>query len=289
MRLVLTIFAGLTSGGVYAMVGAGLVLIFGVVRIPLVAHGATVIVGAYTAWRLSDAGVPYVLAIALGAVAGGLFGLFMALVVFDRLRGGEGSQRAALVASLGIIFAVEAILTERFGTQPIAITSSVHGSFTVGSTYFPKTQVVIIVAGVILVLGLELFVRRARWGRAMRAMALDRYAASLLGIPEHFLSVVAIVGGSLLAGAAGGLLASAYPVTPTDGATLSFDAFTVIIISGIGSVSGALAGGMILGLANAFFAGYVSSGYSDALTFALLLLVLVVRPEGIFRTRIMRD
>lgn len=283
-----TIVVGLVQGGVYALCAAGLVLIFSVAGVANLAHGETVVFGglvAYAArqfWHL-----PYVVAIGVGAVAAAALGLVFCAVVFDRLR--HAAEEGYLVASLGLIFIMEAVSTRAFGDEPRAVPGAPQHVHQVAGVRLPTIWVVILVTAVVLIALLRLLISRTTPGRAMRAMALNPYAAALMGISRRKYSFVAFGIGSLVAGVAGGLLASAFPLSATSGEDLAFKSFVVIIVAGIGSIGGALLGGVVIGVVGAIAAGYISSGYANTLIFSCLLLILILRPNGLFGVSLARD
>jgi branched-chain amino acid transport system permease protein len=276
-----TLFIGLVNGGVYALSAAGLLLIFSVAGVPNLAHGEVVMIGGLVAYEVAQRlDVPYVLAVLIGGGAGTVVGLVFSLAVFEHLRG--RAEEGFLIASLALIFIVEAVATQVFGTQPEIITSAPAGILTIGPARIPETWIIIIVVGVLLCIGLQLFTNRTNAGRVMRAMALNPYAALLMGIQQRVYSNLAFAIGSFCAGIAGGLLASSFPVDPTSGEDIAFKSFIIILFAGMGSIGGALVGGMILGIADAYLAGYVSSSYSDAYLFIILLAIIIIRPRGLF-------
>lgn len=283
-----TLVVGLVQGGVYALSATGLVLIFSVAGVANLAHGETVMLGglvAYAAralWHL-----PYVLAIVVGAIAAMCLGLAFSAVVFDRLR--RAAEEGFLVASVGLIFVCEALGTMVFGDAPRSVPGSPDHVYQLGGVRIPLIWLIIVVVACAATGLLYLFISRASAGRAMRAMAMNPYAATLMGISERRYSTQAFALGSLMAGIGGALLASAFPVSPLSGEDLAFKSFIVIIFAGLGSIGGALLGGMILGVVGAFASSYVSSGYANAFLFGFLLLVLVVRPNGLFGIALARD
>jgi branched-chain amino acid transport system permease protein len=278
--------AGLVQGGAYALSAVGLVLVFGVAGVPNLAHGEAVMVGGIVAAVVAGHGVPFVAAIALGAGAACLLGIAMGATVFDRLR--NSPLEGMLIASLALIFIIEAATTILAGDNPRAVQNAPSNTFRVFSAHLPASWLVVFVAGVGLIGVLQLLIRYTRWGRGMRAMALNPAAAIVVGIPARRYAILAFAVGSLLAGISGGLLAGAFPMDPTYGESVAFVAFTIIIFAGMGSIGGALVGGLFLGLVESFATAYLSSAYADTFQFLVLLGILLVRPEGLFGVRVER-
>lgn len=281
-----TTLAGLVQGGAYALSAVGLVLVFGVAGVPNLAHGEAVMVGGIVAAVVAGHGVPFVAAIALGAGAACLLGIAMGATVFDRLR--NSPLEGMLIASLALIFIIEAATTILAGDNPRAVQNAPSNTFRVFSAHLPASWLVVFVAGVGLIGVLQLLIRYTRWGRGMRAMALNPAAAIVVGIPARRYAILAFAVGSLLAGISGGLLAGAFPMDPTYGESVAFVAFTIIIFAGMGSIGGALVGGLFLGLVESFATAYLSSAYADTFQFLVLLGILLVRPEGLFGVRVER-
>jgi branched-chain amino acid transport system permease protein len=281
-----TTLAGLVQGGAYALSAVGLVLVFGVAGVPNLAHGESVMLGGIVAAVLASHGVPFAAAIALGAGAACLLGIVMGATVFDRLR--NFPLEGMLIASLALIFIIEAVTTELAGDNPRAVSNAPAGTFRVFGARLPASWLIVFVAGIGLIGVLQLLIRYTRWGRGMRAMALNPAAAVVVGIPTRRYAILAFAVGSLMAGISGGLLAGAFPMDPTYGESVAFVAFTIIIFAGMGSIGGALLGGLLLGLVESFATAYLSSAYADTFQFLVLLGILLIRPEGLFGVRVER-
>jgi branched-chain amino acid transport system permease protein len=278
-----TTLAGLVQGGAYSLSAVGLVLIFSVAGVPNLAHGESVMVGGIVAAILASHGLPFAAALLAGAAAACLLGVLMGAVVFDRLR--SSPAEGMLMASLALIFIIEATTTNFAGGNPRSLANAPTGVLKFAGARLPVTWLLVFVAGVGLVGVLQLLIRHTRWGRGMRAMALNPAAAVVVGIPARRYAILAFAVGSLLAGISGALLAAAFPMDPTYGESVAFVAFTIIIFAGIGSIGGALLGGLFLGLVETFATAYLSSAYAETFQFVVLLIILLVRPDGLFGVR----
>jgi branched-chain amino acid transport system permease protein len=282
----LTLFSGLAQGGAYALAAAGLVLVYSVAGVPNLAHGEILMVGGLVAAEVSIHGVPFIPAILIGTAVATLLGTVLG-AFFDYLRKNE--LTALLMASLGLIFVIQALSVNAFGFDPLGLRTAPGSHVTIDGARIPVTWLIIIVAAFVLIGAVMLITGHTTWGRGMRAMAVNPVAASVVGIPRRRYAMVAFVLGAVLAGIAGGLLVAAFPIDYTYGSSVAFVAFTIVIFAGIGSVGGALLGGMILGLVNAFATAYVSSSYAEVFEFLFLVVVLLLRPDGLFGVRVERD
>ncbi|HVW42184.1 MAG TPA: branched-chain amino acid ABC transporter permease [Amycolatopsis sp.] len=282
-----TIVVGLVEGGVYALSAVGLVLIFSVAGVANLAHGESVVVGGLVAYAAGTyAHVPYVLSIVVGAAAATVLGLILSLV-FDRLR--DAAETGVLMASLGLILIIEAFGVTVFGDEPKSVPAAPGHVLDLGGVRIPAVWAVIVVTAFVLTGLLRLYISASRPGRAMRAMAMNPYAATLMGIARRRYAMLAFAIGSCVAGIAGALLASAFPIGATSGEDIAFKAFIVIIFAGLGSIGGALAGGLLLGVIGAVASSYIDSGYANTFLFAFLLIVIVLRPNGLFGVNVARD
>lgn len=284
--MVEVIISGVAQGATYSLAALGLVLVFGVAGVPNLAHGEAVMIGGVLAGVAAAHDVPFAAAIVVGAGAACLLGIIVG-GVFDRLRNAPDDGK--IIASLALIFIIEASTTNFMGTDARSVRGGPEGSVRILGAPLPTSWLLILIVGVGLCLALAIAVRSTRWGRGMRAMSMNPTAAAVVGIPTRRYALLAFAIGSILAGIAGALLASAFPIDPTYGETVSFVAFTIIIFAGVGSIGGALLGGLLLGLVDAFGTAYLSSTYADSLQFAFLLVVLLFRPQGLFGLRVERD
>lgn len=279
---------GIVQGSIFALAAVGLSLIFGVVRVPHFAHGESVMVGGMVALiAVADHGVPLLAALALGVVAATALGVIISLFVFYPLR--KYPEVSLLITALSLVLIIEAGAFKLWGDSPRVIPGAPERVLHILSARVTVMRVVIVVVTAAVVLALHLFVQRTRTGRAMKAMALNSYAAQLMGIPVRRYSAIAFAIGSALAGLGGGLLGTIFPVQTSMGAGIALKSFIIIIFAGLGSISGAWMGGLILGLVESFGATYVSSAYVDTFAFVFLVAVLLVRPNGLFSLSQSRD
>ena len=278
------VFAGLTAGAIYALVGLGFSLIYNASHVINFAQGEFVMLGGMTTWALIDVGAPMPLAV-LGAVAStALVGVLLDKLAVEPARGAD--VVTLIIITIGasiflrglaqIVFGKELHSYPSFsGDAPVAVA---------GASVTPQSLWVLAVTAV-LVLALQAFLSRTMLGRAIRATAYNRLAAQLVGVNTRMVLVLSFALSAAL-GAAAGILIT--PITATNfevGIMLGLKGFSAAILGGLGSGFGAIAGGLLLGLAEALAAGYIASEYKDAVAFVIILLVLFFMPSGLFGTR----
>jgi branched-chain amino acid transport system permease protein len=271
---------GLVSGVVYVLIALGLTLVFSILRVINFAHGEFYMLGAYIAYYFSvDLGLNYWAAIPLAVLAGGLLG---AAVDQGLLRRVDRELLKTLVLTLGLMLILQGAATFFFGTQEKAIPSPISG--VLRSTYLTITEekLVIVLICIALITGLIVLVHRTKLGRAMRAVTQDRDAAMIQGVNVEGVFAIAFAIGCGLAAAAGALMAIVLPIDPYMGSVPLLKGLTIIILGGMGSVPGAVLGGIILGEIESFVTFYANPVASQLVFFALIILILFVRPRGLF-------
>jgi branched-chain amino acid transport system permease protein len=286
---------GITTGALYALVALGFSMVYGVLKLLNFAHGDLYMVGAYIGFfviqlfggaaDLSIA-VPLLLVIMFVVAAGLVGGLGVAIERFAYRPLRDAPRIAPLITAIGISFFLESAALLLFGSQfreyNTAEFISLSSGIQIGSVTIDSVQIMVLVLGLLLMTGLQLLVNRTKLGRQMRAVAADREAAEMLGINVNFVITATFFLGSALAGIAGvmgGLLFNT--VTATIGFIAGLKAFTAAVVGGIGSIPGAMLGGLVIGIAESFVTGYISSTYSNLIVFGLLIVVMLVRPSGL--------
>ena len=286
---------GLTTGALYSLVALGFSMVYGVLKLLNFAHGDLYMVGAYIgffviqwfggAQHLTIA-VPLLLVIMFVLAAGLVGGLGVAIERFAYRPLRDAPRIAPLITAIGVSFFLESSALLLFGAQYRVYNTadfiSLSSGIQIGSVTIDSVQILVLVLGVVLMAGLQLLVNRTRLGRQMRAVAADREAAEMLGINVNFVITATFFLGSALAGVAGimgGLLFN--QVTSTIGFIAGLKAFTAAVVGGIGSIPGAMLGGLVIGVAESFVTGYVSSTYSNLIVFGILIVVMLLRPSGL--------
>ncbi|MGG1593152.1 branched-chain amino acid ABC transporter permease [Terribacillus saccharophilus] len=296
---------GLTLGAIYAIIALGYTMVYGILELINFAHGEIFMAGAFigTAVLIGLTGLGWV------AVMPAIFVLLIVLVITGGLTGmlGMGIERLAyrplrkasklitLITAIGVSFLLQDIvrfITETQQNNYIVNTPSLFpGSLSISGLNIRYSFLVVIIVAILMMIALEFFVNRTKWGLAMRAVAQDQDTASLMSVNVNKVISVTFFVGSALGGATGVLFAIHYgTIDPYIGFILGLKAFTAAVLGGIGNIRGAMAGGMLLGLLEMFAAanlsaitaGLLSSEYKDVFAFAILILVLIFRPEGLF-------
>ena len=273
---------GLVLGGTYALLGIGLTLIFGLMNLVNFAHGEFYTLGAYLTFAaLALSGLNFFAAVAVAIVLGALAGALCERVLLAPLRGQSIDTTMLVMIGLWIALqngellvwgGVAKSIPHPFPTAPL----------TLGPVSIAPLRVFVVATALALIVAAWLLIQRTRLGRAMRATFQDRETAALMGVKIDRIHTVTFAFGSALAAAAGALLGPVFLAYPSMGDLASLKAFSVVILGGLGNLAGATLGGLILGVAEELGAGYVSSGYRDAVGFVIIILVLLLRPSGLF-------
>jgi branched-chain amino acid transport system permease protein len=269
-------------GATYSLLGIGLTLVFGLMNVVNFAHGEFYTFGAYAAFAaLALASVHFFLAIPLAIVAGALAGAVCERVLLRPLRG--QSIDTVMLVMIGLWIAMQNAellgwggvaksVPTPFPTQPVVL----------GAVSVAPLRIFVFVVSGLLILGAHLLLSRTKLGRAMRATFQDRETAALMGVSIERIHTVTFAFGAGLAAAAGALLGPVFLLYPSMGDLASLKAFSVVILGGLGNFGGAALGGLVLGIAEELGAGYISSGYRDAVGFLMIVGVLLLRPSGLF-------
>jgi branched-chain amino acid transport system permease protein len=279
-----TVASGVLTGGVYAMVGIGLSLIFGVMRIVNFAHGEFMAVGMYIAFALfRSLHVDPYLSLVVVAPAGFLLGAFVERVLLAPIQNAAEHSLILMTVGVGLILSNSLLLI--FGAHPETIyTSYSTRTVRIAAITLSVPLLVSFLLTVIVVAALFLVLTRTDLGRAIRAAAQNRDAAELQGVDTRFVQTAVFGIGIVLSMAAGVLLLPALYVFPTVGGIFTLKAFVVTVLGGMGSIVGAIWGGLLLGIVESVGAGLGATGYRDAFGLVAFLLVLLVRPQGLFGT-----
>ncbi|HVO20554.1 MAG TPA: branched-chain amino acid ABC transporter permease [Anaeromyxobacter sp.] len=276
-----SLLSGVLMGGVYALVGIGLTLVFGVMRIVNFAHGELVMLGMYLAWFLfTRLGWDPYLSLVVVAPALFLWGALLQAAVVGRALHALPENQMLLTIGLGLAMSNAAMLAFTADYRILTTSYSSSGLQVLGlSVSEPMLAAFLVAVGVTA--GLYLFLLRTDTGRAIRATAQDREAAQLMGIDVRRMSLVAFGLGAALAGTAGALVSPTYYIYPQVGGAFTLKAFVIVVLGGMGSVVGATLGGLLVGVTESLAAVYVASDLKELVVYSLFLLVLVARPSGL--------
>ncbi len=273
--------SGILVGGVYALIGIGMTMIFGVMRVINFAHGDLLMVGMYLTWGLFTwLGLDPYLSLLITAPVMLVFGAFLQKVFINRVLDALPQNQILLTIGLGLIMSNTMMLVFTSDYR-ILTTSYSSSSFMLGGISVSQPLLYSFLLTVLITVALFLFLQRTETGQAIRATAQDRDAAQLMGINVTRMSVLAFGLGTALAGIAGALLAPTYYVFPQVGGPFTLKAFVVVVLGGMGSVVGATLGGVLIGLTESLAAVYVASGLKELVVYVAFLLVLLFKPAGL--------
>ncbi len=274
--------SGILVGGVYGLFSTGFSLAFGVMRIVNFAHGELVMLGMYAGFFLAaSAGIDPLLAAPLVFVVIGALGALLYWLVFRQFVGRATLQQLLVAIAVGLVLQVAAQIA--FGTDPHAVRSGWGSQYLlIGSLFLSWAQIAAFLVALACVGALELLLRRTRWGQAIRAVADDGEAAELVGLDAGRINVLAFALSAGLAGLAGSVLVTYYPVSPTVGAELMPIALIATVLGGLGSVGGAFLGGIVCGVVEQLTSFFWNAALEDVPLYVLLLVILAVLPRGLF-------
>ena len=276
-----SIISGILIGGVYALIGIGLTLIFGVMRVINFAHGDIQMVGMYLTYLLFTLlGIDPFVSVLIGFPLMFIFGGVLQKVFINRVLEAAGENQILLTIGLGLIMSntVMLIFTSDY---KILTTSYSSASFKLGGISISTPLLISFLIISVITAALYWFLLKTDTGQAIRATAQDREAAQLMGINVKQISIIAFGLGSALAGTAGALISPTYYIFPQVGGIFTLKAFVIVVLGGMGSVVGATLGGILIGIAESTSAVYIGSGWKDVVVFSLFLLVLLFKPAGL--------
>lgn len=284
MQFLSYLFNGVSLGSIYAVIALGYTMVYGIARMLNFAHGDIIMVGGYVAFIvMTGLGLPTMLAILAAMLACTLLGISIERLAYRPLR--AAPSLAVLITAIGVSYLLQNLALLIWGSAPRSFTSVVTLKplrFFDGQLVITGEAVVSILVSAVIMVVLNLFVNKTKVGHAMQAVSEDRGAAQLMGINVNATITLTFAIGSGLAAVAGVLLCSAYPsLQPTTGAMPGIKAFTAAVFGGIGSIPGAMVGGVLLGIIEILGKAYISTQLADAIVFAVLIVVLLVRPTGL--------
>ena len=276
---------GISLGSIYAIIALGYTMVYGIAKMLNFAHGDVIMIGAYVALTcMTSAGLPPLVSVLIAVVACTVLGVLIERIAYKPLRN-AASPLAVLITAIGVSYLLQNVALLIFGANNQSFQSVVSWaglSLAGGALNITGETIVTIVVCVIIMVGLMLFIRKSKAGQAMRAVSEDKGAAQLMGINVNGTIALTFAIGSALAAVAGVLLCSAYPsLSPYTGAMPGIKAFVAAVFGGIGSIPGAFIGGILLGVIEILARAYISSQMADAIVFAVLIIVLLVKPTGI--------
>ena len=284
MGLLQYLINGISIGSVYAIIALGYTMVYGIAKMLNFAHGDVIMVGAYISFCVTNyMGLPAIVIVLAAMAVCTLLGILIEGLAYKPLRG--TSSLAVLITAIGVSYFLQNAAQLIWGSAPKNFTSIVTFepfSFANGALVITGEVIVTILASVIIMVGLTLFTTKTKMGKAMSAVSEDRAAAQLMGINVNQTISMTFAIGSALAAVAGVLLCSTVPtLQPTTGSMPGIRAFTAAVFGGIGSIPGAMLGGILLGIIETMTKAYLSTQFSDAIVFLVLIIVLLVKPAGL--------
>ncbi|MDR3279850.1 MAG: branched-chain amino acid ABC transporter permease [Synergistaceae bacterium] len=281
MALVYLLINGLQIGSIYALVALGYSMVYGIVKLINFAHGDIIMVGAYCTWYLmSRFSFPAPAAVAAAIVFCAALGVLIEKIAYKPLR--NSGRLSLLVTAIGVSLLLQNVSQLIFSPNPRMFANIFTGTVTIGDRQFSSATVVTIAISLIIMVGLTLLVKYTKIGKAMRTVSEDNETAQLMGINvNNTISFTFALGSGLAAVGAVFYCCSYSQIQPTMGSMLGLKAFVAAVLGGIGSLPGAMVGGLCIGVAESLTKGYISSKLTDAVVFGILIVVLLIKPSGI--------
>ncbi len=283
MEFLSYLISGISLGSVYAIIALGYTMVYGIAKMLNFAHGDVIMVGGYISLcAMSYLGLPPIVAILLAMLVCTGLGIAIESLAYKPLR--SASSLAVLITAIGVSYFLQNAALLIWGANPKVYPSVVSGTLSLfsGQLSVSYISLVTVVACVVIMIALTIFTSRSRMGKAMRACSEDKGAAQLMGINVNRTISLTFAIGSALAAVAGVLLCSSYPtLMPTTGSMPGIKAFTAAVFGGIGSIPGAFLGGLLIGIIEALAKAYISTQLANSIVFAVLIVVLLVRPAGL--------
>lgn len=286
-KLIQTLISGLSLGSIYALIALGYTMVYGIAKMLNFAHGDIIMVGAYAViTAVFTMGLPPFIAILISIALCALLGIVIEFLAYRPLR--QAQPLAVLITAIGVSYLLQNLALLIYGSeqkafQTIVALPTVH----IGGVYIDGITLATLVVTAVIMVALSLFINKTRMGKAMRAVSEDKEAAELMGISVNRTITVTFAIGSALAGVAAIFYGAAYTyIRPTTGAMPGIKAFTAAVFGGIGSIPGAMLGGILLGVIEQLSKTYISTLWADAIVFGVLVVVLVVKPTGLLGKKI---
>ena len=275
---------GISIGSVYAIIALGYTMVYGIAKMLNFAHGDVIMVGAYISYCVTNyLGMPPLVGVLVSMVVCTLLGITIEGLAYKPLRGTP--SLAVLITAIGVSYFLQNAAQLIWSSNPksfTSIVSNIQPFHLFGSLTITGEVIITVVASVVIMIGLTWFTGSTRIGKSMRAVSEDRDAAQLMGINVNRTISITFAIGSALAAIAGVLMCSSIPtLTPTTGSMPGIRAFTAAVFGGIGSIPGAMLGGILLGIIETFAKAYLSTQFSDAIVFGVLIIILLVKPAGL--------
>lgn len=276
---------GLNQGAIYALIALGYTMVYGIIRMINFAHGDFIMVGSYTLFYtiplMTNAGMPAWMAVFIAIVICTVVGVLVEVIAYRPVR--KAGAMTALITALAMSLFLENLAMVLFGGNPKTVAPIFKlPALHIGDIYLQWKNLLTLAIGIIIMVSLQLFIKKTKMGKAMRAVPQDKQASTLMGIKVNTIITITFAIGSALAAVAALMYCSTYPRSTTDmGSIMGLKAFIAAVIGGIGSIPGAMVGGLLVGLIEILVKVYIAPGWYEAITYSLLIIVLIVKPSGI--------
>ena len=283
MEFLSYLISGITLGSVYAIIALGYTMVYGIAKMLNFAHGDIIMVGGYISLiAMNSLGVPSIAAIVLAMIVCTVLGVVIEGLAYRPLR--QATSLAVLITAIGVSYFLQNAAQLIWGANPRSYNPVISNTLKLfdGKLSIPYVAILTVAVCIVIMIGLTLFTDKTKMGKAMRACSEDKGAAQLMGINVNRTISMTFAIGSALAAVAGVLLCSAYPkLMPTTGSMPGIKAFTAAVFGGIGSIPGAFLGGVLLGIIESMAKAYISTQLANVIVFAVLIVVLLVKPSGL--------
>ena len=287
MAFLSNLINGLSLGSIYAIIALGYTMVYGIAKMLNFAHGDVIMIGAYVSFvSIYSLGTPPLLALLIAMCVCTILGIVIERLAYRPLR--SAASLAVLITAIGVSYLLQNIALLLWTANTKVYPSIVEFEpLHFGGLTITGETIVSILACIVIMVGLTLFTGKTKTGKAMRAVSENRQAAELMGISVNRTITITFAIGSALAAVAGVLYCSMYPVLiPTTGSIPGIKAFTAAVLGGIGSIPGTLVGGLLLGIIEIFGKAYINQELSDAIVFAVLIIILLVKPNGLMGKKV---
>lgn len=287
MELLQQLINGLALGSVYALLALGYTMVYGIIQLINFAHGEIYMIGAFAGfYSSSKLNLPLLPTLLVAMAASALAGIIIEKIAYKPLR--NSPRITLLITAIGVSLFLQNTMRLLVGSNPKPFPDLINaGSLTIGSIQIQWKTILMFAVSALLVIILQFIVYKTKMGKAMRASSQDMEAASLMGINVDNTISLTFAIGSALAGIAGVLVAISYPsITPYMGVMPGLKAFVAAVLGGIGSIPGALIGGLAIGVLETLSKAYISTNFSDAIVFGILIVILLIKPSGLLGKKI---
>jgi branched-chain amino acid transport system permease protein len=274
------LFNGLVIGSVYVLIALGLTVIFGILGVAHFAHGSVAMFGGYVTFYFTQRlGISFFPAMLLAMPCGMVLGMLIERLAYRPVR--DDPHINAFIVALGLTLVIDKTNLLLFGADQVVIPTSYRRVFDFGGLAVVELRLYVLLTAVLLVVLMSILLNRTKMGKAVRALAQNRPAAILMGVNVERVSSVVFAISSALGVAAGALVGALFAVAPGVSEALVVKGFAVLILGGLGSIPGAIVGGLVLGMSETLAAGLISSAYKDVIAFLVMIVVLLFKPEGL--------